>query len=132
MPLPDLAFLHLDHAGRLHKYRRAGRNIRRDHGIRADLGAIPDGDLAENDGPGADIDPVSDLRPVLKPLPGHRTDRDVLTDDAIISDAAMGMKHNAALMRNPETAADDRAAGNLDPVVISHIPPEHPIEQQHA
>lgn len=128
----DLAFLHLDHARGLHKDRRAGRNIGRNDSVGANLGAIPDSDLAKNDCPGADIHPVADLGSVLKPLPGYRTDRDILPDNAVVSDLAIGMEDDSALMRNPKPASDHCAPGNLDAVMISHIPPEHPVEQQHA
>ena len=93
----------------------ARRNVRHDHRIWPDSGAIADGNCSGDDGPWAHLDVVPDPGPATR----AKADCDVLADDTVVANYGFANDHDSALVGDLNPAAERRGCRELDAVQIS-------------
>ncbi len=111
------------------RYRQRSRgNVRHHHGIRADLRAVSDLNVAHDHRSSAERHPPTELgRIVGERLPG-RPDCHALANHTFVTDLGELVNHDPTLVGDHNPLADRGCVVKLDPVVVSHQPVQEPIQ----
>ncbi len=110
---------------------RAGRHVLDDDRVGADLGAVGDGDRAEQLGPGADGDVVAQGRVALAGLEAGAAQRHPLVEGHATADLGGLADHHARAVVDEELRPDLRRRVDLDPGDGAGQVGDRPRRQRH-
>src|ERR1700674_4000393 len=105
----------LEGSGRHASHRRVVRNIVNDHGVRADDHAVADRDAAQYLGARAHLHTIADSGRAERILESDITDRDAMTNQAIVADDRGAVNHDAPMVLDTQASSDGGAGTDGDP-----------------
>ena len=113
------------HPRRIDENRRSRGNIGHHNGIGTNAGAVTYGYRTEDHGSAADLNVASQLGCLESPFVTERPDRNVLMEQAIITQDGAAMNHDPTLVDNTNSTAHDGIGRQLYAVMVADIAKHH-------